>query len=156
MRGKMRRADKEIKCRDQIDIIIKKAKCCRIALVDGNCPYIVPVNFAVNNNHLYFHSAKEGKKIDILRKNNSVCFEMDIEGEIVKGEKACFWGMKYVSIIGFGQAFFIEDDIGKKKALDILMEKYAGESGFSYAADELDKIIIIDIKIDTISGKQSV
>lgn len=151
----MRRADKEIKNRNQIDAIIKKTNYCRIALVDGIYPYIVPVNFAVSNNHLYFHSAKEGKKIDILRKNNSVCFEMDIEGEIVKGERACFWGMKYVSVIGFGQAFFIEDDIGKKKALDMLMEKYAGRSGFSYADDELDKIMIIDVEIDRISGKQS-
>jgi len=151
----MRRADKEIKDRQQIDAIIKKTNCCRIALVDGNYPYIVPVNFALSNNHLYFHSAKEGKKIDILRKNNSVCFEMDIEGEIVGGQKACSWGMKYVSVIGFGQAFFIEDNSGKKKALDILMEKYAGRSGFSYSDDELDKIIIIDVKIDTMSGKQS-
>jgi nitroimidazol reductase NimA-like FMN-containing flavoprotein (pyridoxamine 5'-phosphate oxidase superfamily) len=151
----MRRVDKEIKDRKQIDAIMKKANCCRIALVDGGYPYIVPVNFAVNNNHLYFHSAKEGKKIDIIRKNNQVCFEMDIEGEIVKGQKACFWGMKYVSVIGFGQTFFIEDNTGKRKALDIIMGKYAGRSGFSYADDELDKIIIIDVKIEQISGKQS-
>jgi Predicted flavin-nucleotide-binding protein len=151
----MRRTDKEIKDRNKIDAIIKKANCCRIALVDGSYPYIVPVNFAVSNNHLYFHSAKEGKKIDILRKNNQVCFEMDIEGEIVKGQRACSWGMKYVSVIGFGQAFFIEDNTGKRKALDILMEKYAGRSGFSYADDELDKITIIDVKIDQITGKQS-
>jgi uncharacterized protein len=151
----MRRADKEINDRNKIDAIIKKANCCRIALVDGSYPYIVPVNFAVNNNHLYFHSAKKGKKIDILRKNNQVCFEMDIEGEIVKSQRACSWGVKYVSVIGFGQAFFIEDNSGKRKALDILMEKYAGRGGFSYADDELDKIIIIDVKIEQISGKQS-
>ena len=151
----MRRLEKEIKDRKQIETIMAKAKCCRIALVDGILPYIVPINFAVNNNHLYFHSANEGKKIDILRKNNSVCFEIDIEGEIVESKTACSWGMKYVSVIGFGQAFFVEDNTGKRKAMDILMEKYAGRSGFSYADDELDKIIIIDIKIDTISGKQS-
>jgi len=151
----MRRTDKKIKDNRQIDEIMRKANCCRIALVDGNYPYIVPVNFAVSNNHLYFHSAKEGRKIDILKKNNFVCFEMDVEGEIVKGENACFWGMKYLSIIGFGQAFFIEDNTGKKKALDLLMEKYAGKSGFSYADNELDKIIIIDVEINKISGKQS-
>jgi nitroimidazol reductase NimA-like FMN-containing flavoprotein (pyridoxamine 5'-phosphate oxidase superfamily) len=151
----MRRADKKIKDNMQINEIIRKANCCRIALVDGNCPYIVPVNFAVSNNHLYFHSAKEGRKIDILRKNNSVCFEMDLESEVVKGQRACSWGMKYVSVIGFGQAFFVEDNAGKKKDLDILMEKYAGKNGFSYDDDELDKIIVIDVKIDTISGKQS-
>ena len=151
----MRRTDKKIKDNRQIDEIMRKASCCRIALADGNYPYIVPVNFAVSNKHLYFHSAKEGRKIDILRKNNFVCFEMDVEGEIVKAENACFWGMKYLSIIGFGQAFFIEDNTGKKKALDLLMEKYAGKSGFSYADNELDKIIIIDVEIDKISGKQS-
>ena len=151
----MRRRDKKIKDNRQIDEIIRKANCCRIALVDGIYPYIVPVNFVASNNHLYFHSAKEGRKIDILRKNNSVCFEIDIEGEIVKGQIACSWGMKYVSVIGFGQAFFIEDNAGKKKALDLLMEKYAGKSGFFYADEELDKIIVIDVKIDTLSGKQS-
>jgi nitroimidazol reductase NimA-like FMN-containing flavoprotein (pyridoxamine 5'-phosphate oxidase superfamily) len=151
----MRRAEKEIKNRAEIDLIINKANCCRIALVDGVYPYIVPVNFAVSNNHLYFHSAKEGKKIDILRKNNQVCFEIDIEGEIVKGEKACSWGIKYVSVIGFGRAFFIEDNTEKKNALDILMKKYAGRGGFSYTDDELDKIIIIDVKIEQITGKQS-
>lgn len=151
----MRRAEKEIKDREQINTIIEKARCCRIALVDGTNPYLIPVNFAVSGNHLYFHSAKEGKKIDILRKNNQVCFEMDLEGEIVCGQRACSWGMKYESVIGFGQAFFIEDDTGKRKALDILMRKYAGRTGFSYADDELYKIIIIDVKIDQIYGKQS-
>lgn len=151
----MRRADKKIKDNEQIDEIIQKANCCRIALVDGNHPYIVPVSFAANNNHLYFHSAKEGRKIDILRKNNSVCFEMDTGGEIVKAPEACSWGMKYASVIGFGQAFFIDERAEKKKALDLIMGKYAGKSGFSYADDELDKIIVIDVKIDSISGKQS-
>jgi uncharacterized protein len=151
----MRRADKEITDRKQIDAIMEKSNCCRIALIDDTSPYIVPVNFAVSNNRLYFHSAKEGKKIDILRNNNHVCFEMDIEGEIVKSERACSWGMKYVSVIGLGRAFFIEDKAGKKNALDILMKKYAARSGFSYTDDELDKIIIIDVKIEKITGKQS-
>jgi nitroimidazol reductase NimA-like FMN-containing flavoprotein (pyridoxamine 5'-phosphate oxidase superfamily) len=151
----MRRTEKEIKDRKKIEEIIEKTTCCRIGLVDGSNPYIIPVNFVVNNNHLYFHSAKEGRKIDILRKNNFVCFEMDIEGEIVKGQQACFWGMKYVSIIGFGQASIIEDNAGKEKVLDMLMEKYAGRRSYLYANAELDKILIIDVKIDTISGKQS-
>jgi nitroimidazol reductase NimA-like FMN-containing flavoprotein (pyridoxamine 5'-phosphate oxidase superfamily) len=63
--------------------------------------------------------------------------------------------MKYVSIIGFGQASIIEDNAGKEKVLDMLMEKYAGRRSYLYANAELDKILIIDVKIDTISGKQS-
>jgi hypothetical protein len=80
---------------------------------------------------------------------------MDIEGEIVKGEKACAWTMKYVSVIGFGKAFFVTDNAGKKMALDLIMKKYSGKSGFSYSDNELDKVMIIDVKIDTISSKKS-
>ncbi len=77
----MRRYDKEITDSGEIAAIMDKAAVCRIALVDGNCPYIFPVNFVVRNNYLYFHSSPEGRKIDILRKNNRVCFEIDIDTE---------------------------------------------------------------------------
>ena len=90
MRGKMRRTDKEIKDRQQIDAIIKKANCCRIGLVDGIYPYIIPVNFAVNNNHLYFHSAKEGKKIDILRKTIKSILKWISKAKSLRGRKRVF------------------------------------------------------------------
>ena len=151
----MRRADKEIKDYREIATIMQKADVCRIALVDGDCPYIVPVNFAVHENHLYFHSAMEGKKIDILRKNNKVCFEMDVSTEIIKGKEPCFWGMKYLSVIGFGQAFFVEKSNEKKKALDLLMENNAGRSVFSYHKEALRKVDVIDIRIEKIFGKKS-
>jgi uncharacterized protein len=151
----MRRADKEIKDYQEIAAIMKKAIVCRISLVDDDCPYIVPVNFAVHENHLYFHSAMEGKKIDILRKNNKVCFEMDVSTEIIKGKEPCFWGMKYLSVIGFGQAFFIENPGEKKKVLDLLMEKYAGTDSFSYNEKIFKKALAIDVRIEKISGKKS-
>ncbi len=151
----MRRADKEINDYQEIATIMQKAEVCRIALVDGNYPYIVPVNFAVHEDHLYFHSAREGKKIDILRKNNKVCFEIDVSTEIIKGKEPCFCGMKYLSVIGFGQAFFIEKSNEKKKALDLLMEKYAGTNSFSYNEKIFKKVLVIDIRIEKISGKKS-
>jgi hypothetical protein len=147
--------EKEIKENQEITAIIQKAEVCRIALVDGDSPYIVPVNFAVHENHLYFHSAMDGRKIDILRKNNKICFEMDVSTEIIKGKEPCFWGMKYLSVIGFGQAFFIENPGEKKKALDLLMEKYAGTGSFSYNEKIFKKVLVIDIRIEKISGKKS-
>ena len=151
----MRRAEKEIKENQEIAAIMQEADICRIALVDGDSPYIVPVNFAVHENHLYFHSAMEGKKIDILRKNNKVCFEMDLNTGIIKGKEPCFWGMKYLSVIGFGRAFFIEKSCEKKKALDLLMEKYAGTGSFSYNEKIFKKVLVIDVRIEKISGKKS-
>ena len=151
----MRRVEKEIKENQEIAAIMQEADICRIALVDGDSPYIVPVNFAAHENHLYFHSAMEGKKIYVLRENNKVCFEMDVSTKIIKGKEPCFWGMKYLSVIGFGQAFFIEKSNEKKKALDLLMEKYAGRGIFSYHEEALRKVFVIDIRIEKISGKKS-
>lgn len=151
----MRRADKEINDYQEIAAIMQKADVCRIALVDGDSPYIVPVNFAIHDSHLYFHSAMDGRKIDILRKNNKVCFEIDINTDVVKGDEPCSWGMKYLSVIGFGQAFFLEKPDEKKKALNVLMKKYAGVGSFSYQEAALKKVLVIDVRIEKISGKKS-
>jgi hypothetical protein len=150
----MRRSDKEIKDPREINALLHAAPVCRIAMASGGHPYMVPVNFAVDGGHLYFHSAKSGKKIDMLRDNASVCFEVDMPGDLVRGEKACSWGMKYKSVIGFGQAYFIEEAGEKRKALDILMKKYSGRDSFEYD-DALDKVCVIGVKIETLSGKRS-
>ena len=71
----MRRKDKEIKDKEVIESIIKRATVCRIALSENNVPYIVPLSFGYKDNCLYFHSAPEGRKIDIIKQNNNVCFE---------------------------------------------------------------------------------
>jgi len=63
--------------------------------------------------------------------------------------------MKYKSVIGFGRVFFIDSNDEKKEALNVLMKKYSGQDSFSYADDALDKVFVVGIKIETISGKQS-
>lgn len=151
----MRRSDKEIKDPDEMDSILRHAPVCRIALIDNGCPYIVPVNFAVSGNHLYFHSAASGKKIDILRSNASVCFEVDIPGDLVRGETACRWGMQYKSVIGFGESFFIRTNDEKIRVLNILMKKYSGREGFCYSDEALDKVLLIGVRIEKMTGKRS-
>jgi uncharacterized protein len=151
----VRRSDKEITDSNEIAVIMEKAAFCRIALSDEDSPYIVPVNFVVRDNYLYFHSSREGRKINILRKNNQVCFEIDSDTEIVKGEVPCSWGTRYLSVIGFGRAFFLEKEPEKKKALNYLMEKYAGKGSFSYKTEALEKIAVISIRIEKITGKKS-
>ncbi len=102
----MRRNEKEITDNSAIEAIINQSIVCRLGLSDGNMPYIVPLCFGYKDNTLYFHGALEGKKIDILRKNQNVCFEFDVDAEVVEKEKACSWGMKCQSMIGFGKADF--------------------------------------------------
>jgi nitroimidazol reductase NimA-like FMN-containing flavoprotein (pyridoxamine 5'-phosphate oxidase superfamily) len=68
---------------------------CRLAMTDKNRPYIVTLCFGYKDDTLYFHSAGQGKKLD--KKNNSVCFEFDIDYKPIKSDKACKWGMTYKS-----------------------------------------------------------
>ncbi len=74
---KLRRRDKAINDRGLMEKILDTALVCRIAMCTDNIPYIVTMNFAYKDNCLYLHSAKSGRKIDILRKNPRVCFEID-------------------------------------------------------------------------------
>jgi nitroimidazol reductase NimA-like FMN-containing flavoprotein (pyridoxamine 5'-phosphate oxidase superfamily) len=152
----MRRSEKEIIEKDKIEWILNEAKVCRIAFCNDNKPYIVPMNFGFNDKYLFLHSATEGRKIDILNKNNSICFEMDIEKVLIKSETACNWGMKYYSVIGFGKASFIEDIQEKRKALDIIMKKYSGNTKlFEYSENTLKQTAIIKVQISKITGKKS-
>jgi len=151
----MRRNDKEIKEIAAIEEIIDKAQVCRIAMCDNNQPYIVAMNYGYRSGNFYFHSAKEGKKIDILRKNRNICIEVDTDIELVTGSKACKWGMKYLSIVAQGEIEFIEDPKEKAAALDIIMEKYAGQQKFEYQESALGEVLIIRAIITELTGKKS-
>ena len=151
----MRRNELEIKEIGELGAVIQRAQICRIGLSENDNPYIVPMNFGYKDNCLYFHCAKEGKKIDILRYNQKVCFEIDVDNEIVKPEeRPCRWSVKYRSIIGFGTAFIIEDPHEKSIALNIIIEHYGGNR-YDFSEGELENIGIIKIQIDTITGKKA-
>ena len=150
----MRRSEKEITDESAIEAIINASLVCRLALSDQDQPYIVPLSFGYQDRTLYFHSALEGKKIDILRKNNRICFEFDVNTEIIEAEKACKWGMKYQSVIGFGKAVLVENIQEKQKALNIIMNHYS-DRNFQFPDKAIEKIAVIKIKIESMTGKHS-
>jgi nitroimidazol reductase NimA-like FMN-containing flavoprotein (pyridoxamine 5'-phosphate oxidase superfamily) len=151
---KLRRTDKEITDRDEIESIIRKSLVCRLGLTDNATPYIVPLCFGYTDNRLYFHSATEGRKIEILKRNNEVCFEFDDNLEVQAGKAACDWGMKYRSVIGYGRASLIEDPEKKRKALDVIMAQYA-DGAFEYSEKALGKALLIKVEIESMTGKKS-
>jgi nitroimidazol reductase NimA-like FMN-containing flavoprotein (pyridoxamine 5'-phosphate oxidase superfamily) len=152
--GRMRRKDKEITDHKAIESIISKARVCRLAMVDEAGPYIVPLCFGFRNNALYFHSAAEGKKLGLLRKNPRVCFELDCDTEVRTGERACDFSMRYRCVIGFGKVVFLEAPAAKREALDIIMNHYA-EGAFDYPDASVNKITVFKVEIDTMTGKMS-
>jgi nitroimidazol reductase NimA-like FMN-containing flavoprotein (pyridoxamine 5'-phosphate oxidase superfamily) len=150
----MRRKDKAIVEVADIEQIIRKSLVCRLALAEENQPYIVPLSFGFKNGTLYFHSAPEGKKIEILRKNDKVCFEFDLDHEVVTDQEACKWGMKYKSVIGFGKAYIVEDIHEKKQGLNAIIEHYSG-SMYEYPEAAINKTLVIKVEIESLTGKES-
>jgi len=151
----MRRAEKEITSKKELEIILAKAKICRIGLMDQNHPYIVPLNFGYKNGCLYFHSAPKGKKIDLLKKNKVVCFEVDIDHDIVNTGIPCNWSSTYSSIIGCGKASLIINSEGKQKALNIIINQYAPGTTYTFPEKNLHDVVIIQIEITEMTGKTS-
>ena len=150
----MRRKEKEITDTKSIEEIINKAKVCHLALSLDDAPYVVPVCFGYSTKTIFFHSAKEGKKIDILKKNNKVCFEFDIDHELVESEKACNWSMKFKSVIGFGKASFIENIQEKQEALSTIMQNYTRKT-FLFSERSLSSTLVVRIDIEQMEGKKS-
>lgn len=151
----MRRSEKQITDIAQIEEILTRAEVCRIAMCDGNMPYLVPVNFGYRDRTIYIHSAHDGRKIDVLKKNNRVCFEVETDAEVLRGKAACDWGARFQSVIGTGTAQFVEELSGKREALDVIMHKYSGTGGHSFDDARVSAITVIRIEIQEMTGKNS-
>ncbi len=150
----MRRKEKEITKISEIEGIIRQSIVCRIGLSDNNVPYIVPMSFGYQDNAIYIHGSLKGKKIDILQKNKAVCFEFDVNTQIVKSEDVCNWSVKYQSVIGNGNAVFLETFDEKKNALGIIMNQYA-DGPFQFSQKAVNATAVIKIDIIKMTGKQS-
>jgi nitroimidazol reductase NimA-like FMN-containing flavoprotein (pyridoxamine 5'-phosphate oxidase superfamily) len=150
----MRRANREIGDRADVLAIMEEAQVCRIGLANGSIPYVVPMNFGLGENCLYLHCATEGRKIDILRKNNRVCFEMDLLREIKPSLEACGWSARFESVIGFGRAVLLEAAEEKRRGLDRIMDHYGAAGPYAYPDDLLAKTTVIRIDIERLTGKR--
>ncbi|MDA8124430.1 MAG: pyridoxamine 5'-phosphate oxidase family protein [Deltaproteobacteria bacterium] len=149
----MRKQEREIRGDAEIREILQAAPVCRIGLADAGAPYVVPMNFGLGDGCLYLHCASEGRKLEILRSNNRVCFEMDILREVRAGETPCGWTADYRSVIGFGRAIFVADPQEKRVGLDSIMKHYRARGPFAYPEEILAKTVVIRIDIESISGK---
>jgi len=149
----MRRKDKELADSKEIEGIVKKATVCRLGLMDEDEAYIVPVNFGYEKNAIYFHSALEGRKIELIKRNGKVCFEIEADVGIEKNDKSeC--SVKYRSVIGMGRARILESAEERVRGLKAIMRQCAGGE-YSFVEEKLNSVLVVEIKIENITGKQS-
>jgi len=167
----MRRKDREITDRAEIEAILNEARVCRIGLADGGEPYIVPLCFGYEDGAVYIHSAPEasknlsgsspvsspagfdGKKITMIRKNPRCCFEVDICDRVIRSDRPCSWGMRYRSVIGYGRAVILTDPKEKQHGLNCIMQHYSG-STHVFSDNEIASVTVIRIAIESMTGKK--
>lgn len=151
----MRRKDREIQDREEIDQIIRQCQVCRLALAMDNVPYLVPVSFGYDGRAIYFHTASEGKKIAYFEANPRVCFEFELGVRLARDEQsACNWSFAYESVIGDGA---IQEVVGVEKrahALELIMRQYS-DGEWAFDAGQLRQVRVWRIAVDSVTGKRS-
>ncbi len=146
---------RELTFKPELETIIKKCQICNMAMVDkdGN-PYVLPMNFGYEDDYIYFHSARTGMKVDVLTNNPNICvsFSTDEQLKWVNEKVACSWGMKYRSVLAYGQVEFIDDFDEKEKALKVIMKNYS-EIDFAFNAPAVKDVLVFRMKIEKLHGR---
>ncbi|MFB3897540.1 MAG: pyridoxamine 5'-phosphate oxidase family protein [bacterium] len=151
----MRRKDKEITNRTQLEAIIRTSLVCRIALSKENQPYLVPLSFGYDGTSIYFHTAKEGKKLEYIDANPRVCFECEGKVKLLKNNQdSCNWTLEYTSVIGYGTIQEITDSEQKKSALTQIVLHYS-DTASAIPDTALDKVRVWKLTIESMTGKKS-
>lgn len=151
----MRRSDREVTDRNEMIQIMEKCDVCRLVLNDEEYPYIVPLNFGMlveeDRIELYFHGAREGKKYDLIARDNRASFEMDCGHLLVLDEEKGNCTMNYESVIGRGYVEMVPDE-EKYEALCILMKHYRGE-GFPFNEKVIPNTNVFKLVVTEMTGK---
>lgn len=151
------RREREVTDRNEILEILDKCKIVHLGLVDGNRPYVVPMNYgytmAGDQLTLYMHGAVKGRKTDLMRTNPNVFFEMECDVLAFDGKAACQYGTSYGSIMGEGKAEILEDVEEKKAALSIFMKSQTGRD-FVFEDKMVSVVNVIKITVDDYTAKR--
>ncbi|MBV7390090.1 MULTISPECIES: pyridoxamine 5'-phosphate oxidase family protein [Enterococcus] len=157
----MKKKKRQVTDLETIKEFVAETQVARLAFFDEEYPYIVPVNFAEKWQEdqliLYIHGAKDGKKIDLIKKNPKVAIEMDGKHELIAtGRNAAGYSYAYQSLIGFGEVEIIEELAEKRQALEDLMAHAAPMAEYDEIPEKMIKITgILKITLNSYTMKQN-
>ena len=152
----MTKRERQVTDENQIRHILDAAKVLRLGLAVDNEPYVVPMNYGYTLENgklvLYLHSAVQGKKLDMMRANPKVFFELDCDLAPFEGEKPCQYGLAYSSVMGRGTAAIVEDTAGKIEAMKLLMKTQTGKD-FEFNEKLVSIVAVIRIDVAEYTAK---
>ncbi len=156
MSNGMTRREREITDLREIEEILAAAKYAHIGLVDGDEPYVVPMNYGHmledGRLTLYLHGAMRGRKLDVMRQNPKVSFTLESDVRPFDGDVACRYGLSYRSVMGVGTATIVEDTEEKKHGLSVLMKTQTG-GDFSFTDKMVSVVSVIRIDVTRFTAK---
>lgn len=142
---------------EEILSILDKAKVLHLGLVDGDEPYVVPMNYGYlmedGKMTVYLHGALKGRKLELMRVNPKVFFEMDCDIVPFEGKTACNYGITYASVMGRGKAVIVEDTEEKIKGLRVLMKTQTGRD-FDITEKMAGIVSVIRIDVSDFTAKK--
>ncbi len=149
--------EREVTDMQEIISILDKAKVLHLGLVDGDEPYVVPMNYGYTMENgkmiVYLHGALKGRKLDVIRVNPKVFFEMDCDIVPFEGKTACNYGITYASVMGRGKAVIVEDTEEKIKGLQVLMKTQTGRD-FEITDKMAGIVAVIRIDVSDFTAKK--
>jgi len=155
----MRRIDREITNINEILKIVNKAKILHLGFYDTEYPYIVPLHYGYEykdgNLIFYMHAAKEGHKLDLIRRNQNVCIEVECDVELISGgDIPCKYGSAFASVIGKGYAEILEDEEEKIAGLKLLMMNQTGRE-FEFDERMANTVEILKVTVHSFTAKSN-
>ena len=153
----MRQGNREITEFNEIIEVMRKCDVCRLALNDNGYPYILPLNFGMEiidgKINLYFHSALEGYKVALIKKDNRASFEMDCKHQLQYFEEKGYCTMAYESVIGRGRIRILSDE-EKMDALKRIMSHYHTGKDAYFNSAAISRTLVYVLEVEKITGKR--
>lgn len=150
----MRRREQEITDRGELRAILEAARVVRLAMVDGDRPYLLPLSFALDGDDLVLHSARAGRKLDVLRANPEVCFEVEDGVALVAAEEACDFTFRFRTVVGSGRVEFVEAPAERARLLALFGPRYGAPPGPPPEA-EVRRTQVLRVRVRELTGKRS-
>lgn len=151
----MRRIKQQLSEKECIDILQRQNVGTLALAKNGDYPYAVPLNYVYYNGKIYFHCAITGHKIDIIKKQNKASFCVIDKDTVVPEKYTTF----YRSVIVFGKAEIVEDDVEKMVALKELSYKYVSKDDKAHLKEingAWNRTCVFSLSIDYLSGKEAI
>lgn len=152
----MSRQDRLVTDKEALIEIVDRSQVIHVGMHDGDDIYVIPMNYGYTweggELTFYLHGALQGKKMDLLRKNPRIGFEIDCDHELVEGKLPCQFVFKFASVAGYGEAEILEDPQEKIAALEHLMAHYS-EREFEFNERLVSIVSVIRVKVQDFTGR---